>query len=432
MMTALQSPVATARFEQQTPTRQWTQAQRWLVGGVNSPVRAFRHVGGTPLILVDGRKAEVVDVTERLFVDFIMGWGALLLGHQPPMVMRALREALRHGTMLGLTHPAEIELARLIAQAVPSVEQVRFTASGTEACFTAVKLARAHTGRTAILTFDGCYHGHGESLIAHHSAGIPGVLASETLRIPYHDLEALEATMRRVGDRLACVIIEPVAANMGVIAPQPAYLARLRALTRHHGIVLIFDEVVTGFRVGFSGAQGLFGVRADLTTFGKIIGGGLPIGAVGGPRILMQRLAPEGDVYHGGTFAGHPLSMAAGVATLTTLKTHPPYERLEALSQRLAQGLLEAAGDHAIPVQVHRVGSMLTVFFSSKPVRNVDDVKASRRDHFARWATALREQGVLIPPSPYEAMCVSTAHTSLHVTRCVEAAREAFRSLAAT
>jgi len=408
----------------------WKEAQRFLVGGVNSPVRAFRHVGGEPLMLVSGRKAEVVDAAGGTFVDFIMGWGALLLGHQPSAVLQALREALRHGTLLGLTHPAEVELARLIAQAVPSVEQVRFTASGTEACVTAVKLARAHTGRATILTFEGCYHGHAESVMAHGSAGIPGVLARETLRIPYDDLDALETTMRRAGDRLACVIIEPVAANMGVIAPRPAYLARLRELTRHYGAVLIFDEVVTGFRVGLSGAQGLFGVRPDLTTFGKIIGGGFPIGAVGGGRAIMRRLAPEGDVYHGGTFAGHPWSMAAGVATLSAVMTRAPYEGLETLSQRLAEGLQEAAHAHAIAVQIHRVGSMMTIFFSSKPVRNVDDVKASRRDQFARWVAVLREQGILMPPSPYEAMFVSTAHTALHVKRCVDASREAFRSLA--
>ena len=403
------------------------EASRYLAGGVNSPVRAFRHVGGTPLVLTSGRGAEVVDATGRSFVDFIMGWGALLLGHQPPVVTRALRQALPHGTLLGLTHPVEIELAKLIVEAVPSVEQVRFTVSGTEACFTAVKLARAHTGRTAILTCDGGYHGHGESVIAHHSAGIPGALAEQTLRIPYDDLEALEAMMRRSGDRLACVLIEPVAANMGVIVPQPAYLMRLRELTRRHGIVLIFDEVVTGFRIGLGGAQEWLGVRPDLTTFGKIIGGGLPIGALGGPRALMQRLTPEGDVYHGGTFAGHPLTMAAGIATLTALTTRPPYARLETRSRQLAQGLEAAAKACGMAIQVHRFGSMLTVFFSGAPIRTLADVKASRRDQFARWTHALRQRGILVPPSPYEAMFVSTAHTQAHLTRFIEASRESFR-----
>ena len=379
-------------------------------------------------MLVSGRGAEVMDSTGRSFIDFIMGWGALLLGHQLAMVSRALRRALQNGTVLGLTHPAEIELARLIVEAVPSVEQVRFTASGTEACFTAVKLARAHTGRTAILTFDGGYHGHGESLIARNSAGIPGMFTEETLQIPYDDLDALEATMRRSGDRLACVIIEPVAANMGVVVPRPEYLARLREITRHHGIVLIFDEVVTGFRLGLGGAQEWCGVRSDLTTFGKIIGGGLPIGAVGGSRALMKQLAPEGDVYHGGTFAGHPLSMAAGIATLAALKAHPPYARLETRSKQLAQGLEAAARECAVAIQVHRIGSMLTVFFSKTPIRTLADVKASHRDQFAKWTEALRQRGILVPPSPYEAMFVSAAHTEAHVTRFLEATRESFRS----
>lgn len=392
-------------------------AQRYLVGGVNSPVRAFRQVQSQPLIVNRSHRATIVSREGTRFVDFIMGWGALMLGHGHPAVMRALARGMKDGVLMGLTHPAEIELARLITDAVPSVEQVRFTVSGTEACMTAVKLARAHTARSKILVFEGCYHGHGESVIAHHSAGIPELLARETITVPFNDLEAFEAALRRDGERLAAIIVEPVAANMGVVPPATAWLTRIRELTRQHGIVLIFDEVVTGFRLGPSGAQGHYGVQPDLTTFGKIIGGGLPIGAVGGPRRLMQRLAPVGDVYHGGTFAGHPLSMAAGVATLRQLASHPPYDALERLATRLAGGLRAMAQRRAVPMQVNQIGSMLTLFFSDGPVTNASQAARTHRERFAQWARALRDRGVLVPPSPLEALFLSTAHTVTHIDR---------------
>ena len=404
-------------------------AERYLVGGVNSPVRAFRHTGGQPLMLTRASGVEVVDHEGRAYLDFIMGWGASFLGHNPPAVSRALRRGLTRGTLMGLTHPAEVELARLVVEAVPSVEQVRLTVSGTEACMTAVRLARAHTGRTKILTFDGCYHGHGESLLAGKTSGIPEPSARDTVRIPFNDAAALEQALERLGAELACVILEPVAANMGVIMPEPGYLARVRALTRAHGVLLIFDEVVTGFRLGLGGAQEAFGIRPDLTTFGKILGGGLPIGALGGPRRLMQRLAPEGDVYHGGTFAGHPLSMAAGVATIRELNARTPYERLERLSRRAADGLAEAARESGVPVQVNRAGSMFTLFFAEGPVRNAAQAKASRTDRFAQWAQALRRQTILIPPSPFEALFLSTRHTAGRIERLVQASSAAFKKM---
>ena len=404
-------------------------ASRYLVGGVNSPVRTFRQVGGNPLLLVRGHGAQVVDEQGKRFIDFISGWGCLLLGHHPPSVVGALRRSLTQGAPMGLTHPAEIELASRLVDAVPSIEQVRFTASGTEACMTAVKLARAQTGRTKLLTFEGCYHGHGDSLMAGKTAGIPDATARQTLTAPFNDLRALETTLAQHGQDLACVIIEPVAANMGVVVPEPGYLARIRELTRQQGILLIFDEVVTGFRLGTGGAQARFGIRPDLTTLGKIIGGGLPIGALGGPKHLMQRLAPEGDVYHGGTFAGHPLSMTAGVAVLEELKRHPPYERLERLSAGLADGLLTAASRAGVGVQINRIGSMLTVYFADAPIRNLSQAKASRRDRFAQWANVLREQGILVPPSPFEALFLSAAHTEAHVDRLLRASSVAFQTM---
>jgi glutamate-1-semialdehyde 2,1-aminomutase len=407
----------------------WEEAARCLVGGVNSPVRAFRQVNGDPLMLVRAKGAQVRDATGRHFLDFIMGWGALVLGHNPPVVVEALQRATTQGLLMGLTHPVEVELARLISEAVPSVEQVRFTVSGTEACMTAVRLARAYTERSKVLAFDGCYHGHGDSLLAGKSAGIPEPAAADSLTVPFNDPGAFEMALRRSGGELACVIIEPVAANMGLVIPEPGFLSRVRDLTTRQGIVLIFDEVVTGFRLGLGGAQGYFGITPDLTTFGKILGGGLPIGALGGPRRIMERLAPEGAVFHGGTFAGHPLSLAAGIATLRTLKARPPYERLDRLAGMLVEGLVKSATRSDVPVQVNRIGSMLTLFFSDAPVQNFAQAKAGRRDRFAGWFQALRRQGVLVPPSPFEALFLSAAHSEDHVAQFIRASRKAFRAL---
>ncbi len=405
------------------------EAHKYLVGGVNSPVRAFRQVGGDPIILTESSGAQVRDVQGRRYIDFIMGWGALLLGHNPPGVMRVLRQGMKRGVLMGLTHPAEIELARLITEAVTSVEQVRFTVSGTEAAMTAIRLARAYTGRPKILTIDGCYHGHSDSVLARKTAGIPELTAQDTLTVPWNDVEALESAITGHHTELAAVIIEPVAANMGVMLPESGYLARLRELTAQRNILLILDEVVTGFRVGYGGAQGLFGITPDLTVFGKIIGGGLPVGALGGSRRLMQRLAPEGDVYHGGTFAGSPLTMMAGVATLNALAEDPPYEQLEQSLRRLVDGLTEAARRAKISLQINSIGSMLTVFFSDAPVQRFAHAKASRREQFVSWAQALRRQGILIPPSPFEALFLSTAHTSAHIDRLIRVSRTAFAAM---
>ena len=403
----------------------------YLVGGVNSPVRAFRHVGTEPLLLSRSLGAYVWDRAGKRYTDFIMGWGAIILGHNPPRVVDALKKRLAAGALLGLTHEAEGKLAWRIAQAVPSVEQVRFTVSGTEACMTAVKIARAHTRRSKVLVFDGCYHGHGETLMAGHSAGLPQSIAEHVVSVPFNDTETFDRALQHYATELACVIVEPVAANMGVVLPQPGFLDHIRKQTKKHGVVLIFDEVVTGFRLGFWAAQSTFGVQADLTAFGKIIGGGLPVGAVGGRRELMQRLAPEGDVYHGGTFAGHPLTMAAGLAVLESLDAQPPYEAMERLAQALAEGLSEAARGCGIALQINRMGSMLALFFSDHPVRNFADVKAMRKDLFVQWANGLRKHGVLIPPSPFEALFLSAAHGEGHITQLIRESRRVFPGMKA-
>jgi len=401
------------------------EAQRYLVGGVNSPVRAFRHTGAPALCLVRGEGAYVLDERGQRFIDLIMGWGALLLGHAHPSVTRAVRRQVAKGWHLGLTNPAEVELAKTITEALPGIEQVRFTASGTEACMTAIRLARAATGRSKVLSFEGCYHGHSDGLLA-NSAGVPKAIAQETIVVPYNDLEALEDAIGTFGDQMACAILEPVAANMGVVVPEGAFLRRLRDLTRQRGILLIFDEVVTGFRVAYGGAQTIVGVTPDLTVLGKVIGGGFPIGAVAGPQRLMQQLAPEGCVYHAGTFAGHPVAMVAGLATLNALKRRMPYERLESLGTQLTTGLLNGASRAGVPMQINRVGSMFTVFFSDCPVKQFADVQQADAKRFARFANALRHKGVLLPPSPFEAAFLSVAHTQDMVEHVVQAAADAW------
>lgn len=296
---------------------------------------------------------------------------------------------------------------------------------------TAVRLARASTGRSKLLVFDGCYHGHGDTLMAGKTAGIPASVAGDVRRVPFNDPGAFEAAIRREGQAIACVIMEPVAANMGVVLPEPDYLDLIRRRTQEYGILLILDEVVTGFRLGYGGAQERFGIQPDLTTFGKIIGGGLPAGALGGPRRLMQRLAPEGNVYHGGTFAGHPLSMIAGIATLRALKAQPPYARLERMTRRLADGLLREAQSAGVAARINQIGSMTTVFFSEGLVRSYTDAAATRRDRFAAWAVALRRKGIVVPPSPFEAFFLSSAHRDTDVDRVLDAARTAFQAAGA-
>lgn len=400
----------------------------FLVGGVNSPVRNFRAVNDAPILVKRAAGPWLFDDRNRRYVDFIMGWGALLLGHNPPVVVEGLLQALKRGELFGLTHANENRLARSIVNWVPSVEQVRFTVSGSEACMTAVRLARAYTGRSTVLAFDGCYHGHGDSLMI-GSAGVPSNWASSLVRAPLNNLKEVERLVLQHAADLACVIVEPVAANIGVIPPARGFLEALRTLTRKVGALLVFDEVVTGFRLGNGSAQKVYGTAADLTAFGKVIGGGMPIGAVGGPRGIMERLSPCGDVYHGGTFAGHPLSMAAGVAALEELQKNPPYDRLRSLADQLSDGIKTQAEKAGVAVQVNCVGSMLTVFFTQKPVVDAASARATSRKRFAHWARALRAAGILIPPSPFEALFLSAAHSEKHVAQFLESSASAFRGL---
>ena len=407
-----------------------------LVGGVNSPVRSFRGAGQPPLFLRSGRGAVVTSVDGRRFVDFILGWGALILGHAHPRVVHAIRAQLTRGVHVGLSHPLEVALAERLVDALPSVDQVRFTTSGTEACMTAIRLARAATGRPKILMFSGCYHGHSDSVLLRGDGGArrpgAGVLSSTaeaTVVVPYNDRAALAAALEEHGRQLACAIVEPVAANMGVVVPEPEFLPALRRGTQERGILLICDEVVTGFRLGWGGAQGWSGISPDLTVLGKIIGGGLPIGAVGGRRALMAELAPEGPVTHAGTFAGHTLTMAAGLSTLEVLKREPPYEQLDAVGRSLAQGLREAGASRGAAVQVNQLGSMLTVFFTQGPVRTWADAGRANRDQFATVATHLLQQGFLVPPAPLEAWFLSAVHTRTMAHRLVDAFAKALQRL---
>jgi glutamate-1-semialdehyde 2,1-aminomutase len=411
-----------------------------MPGGVSSPARSFRAVGMPPLVLERGRGSRVWDADGREFIDYLMAFGPLILGHAHPAVVEAVREALAQGTAFGATTALEVELARLISDALPSVEMVRFVNSGTEATMSAVRLARAYTGRAKVVKFEGCYHGHADGLLARagsglatlalpDSPGVPPSYAQETLVLPYNDLEAVERAFQAHGEGVAAIIVEPVAANMGVVPPEPGFLEGLRRLTRAYGSLLIFDEVVTGFRLCYGGAQTLYGVEPDITCLGKVIGGGLPVGAYGGRREIMSMVAPEGPVYQAGTLAGNPLAMAAGIATLRLLQQEDPYDRLEALASRLEEGLREAIAEAEAPAIVQRVGSMLTIFFTSVPVRDYASARSCDTHRFARFFARMLEQGFLIPPSQFEAWFLSLAHTQEEVAATIEAAHRALKNL---
>jgi glutamate-1-semialdehyde 2,1-aminomutase len=415
----------------------FARAQKRIPGGVNSPVRAFRSVGGTPPFVVRGEGSRVWDVDGNRYIDYVCSWGPLLLGHRHPEIVRALEEALEGGTSFGMPTQREVELAEAICEALPSIEMVRLVNSGTEATMSALRLARAFTGRELVVKFEGCYHGHVDSLLVKagsgvatlgiaDTAGVPKCFADTTIALPFNSVDALAQAFKRHGDHIAAVIVEPVAGNMGCVPPQPGFLEALRELTQRHGALLIFDEVMTGFRVAFGGAQQLYGVCADLTTLGKVIGGGLPVGAYGGRADIMSKVAPTGPVYQAGTLSGNPLAVAAGLAMLRCLKAHPEiYEQIESRTAQLAAAA--PAG-----ITVNRIGSMITFFFTPGPVTDYASAKQSDTPRFAEFFRWMLERGVYFPPSQFEAAFVSAAHSEEDIEQTVAAAREFFRHSSAS
>ncbi|HXJ04126.1 MAG TPA: glutamate-1-semialdehyde 2,1-aminomutase [Candidatus Acidoferrum sp.] len=417
-------------------------AEKVLVGGVNSPVRAFRSVGGEPLIIERGSGQFLYDADGNELLDYVCSWGAMLLGHAHPAATEAISEQARRGTSYGATTELEVELATLITQAIPSIEKIRFVSSGTEATMSAVRLTRGITKRDFIVKFEGCYHGHADSFLSQAGSGLatlgiaecPGVpqaLAELTLNAPYNDLNSVERLFTRHKDKIAAVIVEPIAANMGVVLPEPGFLAGLREITRRNGALLIVDEVITGFRMHFGAAQQLAGVQADLTTLGKIIGGGLPVAAYGGSAELMSHVAPLGPVYQAGTLAGNPLAMRVGIATLKQLTRPGLYEGINDLARQLVVGLRHALADSTISGQVNATGSLATLFFTADPVRNYDDAKMSDTKRYARFFREMLERGVFLAPSQFEAAFVSAAHNRADITRTIAAARDSLKAMAA-
>ncbi|MFQ5663166.1 MAG: glutamate-1-semialdehyde 2,1-aminomutase [Terriglobia bacterium] len=408
-------------------SKEWLErAERRIPGGVNSPVRAFGAVGGKPPFISHASGVALCDVDGNAYIDYVGSWGPLILGHAHPEIVAALAEAARRGTSFGAPTPLEVELAEEISAAFPSIEKVRLVNSGTEATMSALRLARAATGRKTIVKFEGGYHGHADSLLAKagsgvatfnlpDSAGVPEEFVRFTLTLPYNDLRAVEGIFAARGKEIAAVIVEPVAGNMGCVPPQPGFLEGLRRLTKKTGARLIFDEVITGFRIAYGGAQEHFGVRADLTTLGKIMGGGLPVGAYGGRGELMDQVAPRGPVYQAGTLSGNPLAVTAGLTALRLLSKPDTYPQLEARGAQLGNGLGEAAAEAGVPVQVNRCGSMLTVFFSDEPVTDYASAKRSHTERFARFHRALLGRGVYWPPSQFETAFVSLAHAEADI-----------------
>ena len=419
----------------------FARAQKILVGGVNSPVRAFRAVGGEPLIIDRAYGSRLWDADGREYIDYVCSWGALILGHAHPDVVEAVADQARRGTSYGMTSPLEIELGERIARAIPSIERIRFVSSGTEATMSAIRAARAFTKRDLILKFEGGYHGHADSFLSEagsglatlgisSSPGVPRALAALTLNAPYNDAASVERMFAEHSGNIAAVIVEPVAANMGVVPPEPGFLDSLRQVTRRNGALLIFDEVITGFRLTYGGAQKLNGIQPDITVLGKIIGGGLPVAAYGGRHQIMDQIAPLGPVYQAGTLSGNPLAMRAGLATLALLEDSTFYEPLSAHSERLANGLRDALRESGVAGHVNAAGSLITPFFNDDPVRNYRGAKKSDTNRFARFFREMLQRGFLLPPSQFEAIFVSSAHTDEDISRTLAAARDSLRTIA--
>jgi glutamate-1-semialdehyde 2,1-aminomutase len=413
----------------------YARAQKAIPGGVNSPVRAFKAVGGTPKFIARGEGCRLIDVDGNSYIDYVCSWGPLLLGHRPQPVIDAIREVLEIGTSFGAPTEREIELAELIREAMPSMELVRLVNSGTEATMSALRVARGYTGRDLTIKFEGCYHGHVDSLLVKAGSGmatlaisdtqgVPVSFAATTIALPFNDLDSVEEAFRKQGDRIACVIVEPVVGNMGCVPPLPGYLEGLRRITEAHGALLIFDEVMTGFRLAFGGAQARYNIRPDLTTIGKVIGGGLPIAAYGGRTDIMSKIAPVGPIYQAGTLSGNPIAVAAGLAMLRTLQQQPQiYDKLEQLTAQLTANVPSG-------VTVNRVGSMFTFFLTDQPVTDWDSAKRSDTGRFKELFHWMLERGVYLAPSQFEAGFMSAAHTKEDVAATVDAMREFFQGRA--
>ncbi len=417
-------------------------AEKVLVGGVNSPVRAFRSVGGEPLIIERGSGQHLYDADGNEFLDFVCSWGAMILGHGNPAISEAIADQARRGTSFGMTTELELELATLITRAIPFIEKIRFVSSGTEATMSAVRLARGITKRDFIVKFEGCYHGHADSFLSQAGSGLatlgiaecPGVpqaLAALTLNVPYNDLNAVEQVFSRHKDKIAAAIVEPIAANMGVVPPETGFLKGLHEITHRNGALFIVDEVITGFRLHNGSVQELLGIEADLTTLGKIIGGGVPVAAYGGRAELMNHVAPLGPVYQAGTLAGNPLAMRAGIAALKQLSKPGLYEQMTQMARRLVFGLRAELADAGIPAQINAIGSLSTVFFAPDPVRNYADAKRSNTKRYARFFREMLDRGIFLAPSQFEAAFVSAAHTSADIDRALTAAHESLHAMAA-
>jgi glutamate-1-semialdehyde 2,1-aminomutase len=411
-----------------------------IPGGVNSPVRACQSVGADPLFIQRGEGCMIYDVDGNRYIDYIGSWGPLILGHRHPAVVEAIISVLERGTSFGAPTDLEIQLAQMVIDAVDSVDIVRMVNSGTEATMSAIRLARGATGRDTVIKFDGCYHGHADTLLVAAgsgvatlgipgSPGVPEAVARHTLSLPFNDKDAVNRVMDEKGDKIACVIVEPVAGNMGMVPPADGFLETLRKLTEKHGAVLIFDEVMTGFRVAYGGAQSLYGVMPDLTCFGKVIGGGLPVGAYGGKKDIMSQIAPQGTIYQAGTLSGNPIAMTAGIATLEQLKKDGVYESLDEKSSRLVAGLANAAQKAGVAAKVDHVGSMLGMFFTEQDVASFDDAKTCDLDLFSNFYQGMRRQGVYIAPSQFEVLFLSVAHTDEHIAATVNAAEQVLEKL---
>lgn len=413
-------------------------AVKVIPGGVNSPVRAFKAVGGDPLFIARARGSKIYDVDGNGYIDYVLSWGPMILGHSHPSVVKALKSAIEKGTSFGAPTPLEVELAQRVIAVYPSMEKIRMVSSGTEATMSAIRVARGHTGRDKIIKFEGCYHGHADGLLVKagsgaltfgvpDSPGVPKSYAQNTLTLPFNDSDKFRALLKREGKSIACVILEPVVGNIGCVLPKPGFLETIRKETRRYGIVLIFDEVMTGFRVSYGGAQAYYGIKPDMTCLGKVIGGGMPVGAYGGKREIMSRVAPEGPVYQAGTLSGNPIAMTAGIETLKILSAKGTYEKLEMTMEHLEEGLRDAAKRAGVKTKFYRAGTMFCTYFTEREVVDYATAKTSDTGKFARFFRGMLRRGINIAPSQFEAGFLSLAHTRKDIEKTIQAAYEAMK-----